>query len=130
MDSSALEANYQAGVCNIGPAEIHRRRTSGWIGLATTLVVWAAFAFAGLAPAWHWALFVPAFAGATGFIQARSKFCVNYGMRNMFNFGAIGSTDQVEDAEARRLDRIRSWRIVGTAAAVATAIAVVGVFTA
>ena len=38
-------AEYIPGVCNIGPAEIARRRRAGWTGLVATVVLWALFVF-------------------------------------------------------------------------------------
>ena len=125
-----MESAYVSGVCNIGPAEIRRRRTIGWIGTALTTVVWIGLIVSNAASAWHLVLWLPAIIAATGFVQARLKFCANYGMRNMFNFGALGSADLVQDVAARRRDRARSWQIVGMAAMIATGVTIVGTLTA
>jgi hypothetical protein len=56
---------------------------------------------------------VPATVAASGYLQARLRFCTGFGSRGVFNFGAIGSTEQVADAEARRVDSRRSMQING-----------------
>lgn len=65
-------------MCNINPAEIRRRRLVGHVGLAVTLVCIAV----ALATQSEWyvrlLLFVPAFITATGYLQAREKFCVAF----------------------------------------------------
>ena len=127
---NANDATYSAGVCNIGDEEIRRRMRAGWGGGALTAAVWVGLGVAEAAAPWYWVLALPAFGAAVGFVQARSRFCVHYGLRHMFNFGDLGSTSRVEDAPAIRLDRRRSLQLIGTSAAIAFAVAVLGVFTA
>ena len=109
----AAGLQYVPGVCNIGTAEIQRRRQSGWIGLAVTIVAWGAFiAFRVPAP-WRLFLFLPAAGSATGFFQAGFHFCAGFGIRGVFNFGSeVGKTDTVEQAEFRRKDRTKA-RLIG-----------------
>ena len=42
-DTPAMKTEYIPGVCNIGPAEIGRRRQIGWVGSGATILLWAAF---------------------------------------------------------------------------------------
>jgi len=120
---------YVPGVCNIGPAEIRRRRQSGWIGVGATLLAWVLFAVFGVPSPWRLLLFFPAAIGASGFLQAALHFCAGFGTRGVFNFGpVVGSTQAVEAAESRRKDRRKS-RLIGLyAALIGVAIAVVGYF--
>ena len=127
---NANDTTYSAGVCNIGEAEIRRRMRAGWGGAALTVIVWVGLAVADVAAPWYWFLALPALGAATGFVQARSRFCVNYGLRHMFNFGDLGSTSRVEETAAIRLDRRRSWQIISTSVAIAFVVAVLGVLTA
>lgn len=96
---------YAPGACNIGPAEIRRRRMSGHVGSV------AALAALGLlvaldAPAVARLLVVPPVAlAASGYLQARMRFCANYGWRGIFNVGEIGDDEQVVDRAARAADR-------------------------
>ena len=50
-------AEYVPGVCNIGKAEIQRRRQSGWIGLVATVVLWAVFFIFRVPAPWRLFLF-------------------------------------------------------------------------
>jgi len=97
---------YIPGVCNIGEAEIARRKRIGWIGLIFTGALWAIL-FATAAPAWlRFVLFFPAAMSATGFIQGFSHFCAGFGMKGVFNFGTeLYKTDTVAQAEYRAKDK-------------------------
>jgi hypothetical protein len=105
-------AEYIPGVCNIGTAEISRRRQSGWIGLGATVLLWIAFFIFRVPAPWRLFLFLPAALGASGFLQAAFHFCAAFGMRGVFNFGPeAGKTDTVEQAEFRRQD-LRKARLI------------------
>ena len=110
------QAEYVPGVCNIGPAEIRRRRQSGWLGLGVTILLWAAFVIFRVPAPWRLLLFFPAMIGATGFFQAALHFCAAFGMRGVFNFGSeVGKTETVEQTESRLKDR-RKATVLGKAA--------------
>jgi hypothetical protein len=118
---------YEAGVCNIGPAEIARRRMAGHLGLLATMVVFAVLVALGLP---HWTrliLIITAGASATGYIQARLHFCAGFGSRGVFNFGSLGTVNRVEDDAARARDRRRSTEIGLASLAVGVVVAVVAV---
>ena len=120
---------YSAGICNIGEAEIRARRIRGWASAAVTVIVWVALAAFGAGAAWYWVVALPTLAAAVGFVQARFHFCVNYGFRQVFNFGAIGSATRVEDADDIRRDRRRSLELIAVSAVLAFAVAAVAVAT-
>lgn len=102
---------YQAGVCNIGPAEIARRRQAGHVGLVATVVVLALLVAAGAPHTVRLALILPAAVAASGYLQAWLKFCAAFGSRGIFNFGQVGRTEHVPGAEARDRDRTRARQI-------------------
>jgi hypothetical protein len=108
---SFASGDYQPGVCNIGPAEIARRRRAGHTGLIATAVLFAILLIVGAPPLARLLLILPAAVAASGYLQAYFKFCAGFGSRGVFNFGEVGSTDQVVDAKAKALDRARSVRI-------------------
>jgi len=58
-----------------------------------------------LARSARWGIFFPLLVSAIGFIQARNKFCLAYGLAGTFNFGKIGDMERVFDAESKRIDR-------------------------
>lgn len=111
------DSSYQAGVCNIGPAEIRRRRQIGFLGLI------GAVGLAGLllaldAPAWtRLALAIPVAGALEGFIQARERFCAGFAMAGLQNMGELGHESAIEDDEALAADRRKALRIHATAIA-------------
>ena len=116
---------YKPGVCNIGPAEIRKRRLSGWIGAALSVAFLVlAFALDWAAP-WRLLVFLPAFMAAQGFLQAAFHFCVGFASRGLFNFGELGTEDNVLDAEFRRADQRKAVLISVLAFAIAAVVAVV-----
>jgi hypothetical protein len=123
------EAEYVPGVCNIGPAEIRRRRQSGWVGLGVTILLWVAFLIIRVPAPWRLLLFFPAMISATGFFQAVLHFCAGFGMRGVFNFGPeVGKTETVKRTEFRLKDR-RKARLIGLySALVGIAAAIAGFF--
>ncbi|HEU4672939.1 MAG TPA: hypothetical protein VFS32_08580 [Candidatus Limnocylindrales bacterium] len=135
MSSSAFSANpstaagdsYRPGVCNIGPAEIARRRRIGHVGLAATLIALAGLVLAAAPPIARLVLVVPAGAAASGYLQAALRFCAGFGARGVFNFGELGPTTAVEDRAARVRDRRRSFEINAASLLVGIVVAVVAV---
>ncbi len=117
---------YIPGVCNIGPAEIARRRRAGWTGAAVTVAAWAALAAFDAPPVVRLLLFFPAMMSATGFLQAAMHFCAYFGFSALFNFGpeaGRSKTDTVAEAEFRAKDRRKALQIVAYAAAIGAVVA-------
>jgi hypothetical protein len=102
---------YVPGVCNIGPAEIGRRRRIGWLGLSASVIMCVGLLIVEAAPTWSLAVWLPASVGASGFIQAHRRFCANFGYRGLFNFDDLGAEQRVAVEEARREDRRTAYRI-------------------
>lgn len=120
-----LVDDYRPGACNIGPAEINRRRWTGHLGAAAT-IVGGALLLALDAPTWmRLALFVPAAVGAAGYIQAATRFCADYGWRGVVNFGEAGHrrATSVADRAARAADRRMALTIAGGSGAVGLLVA-------
>lgn len=116
---------YVPGVCNIGPAEIARRRRSGWIGAAITVVAWAGMAAFDVPPVLRLLLFIPAAMAASGFLQAAMHFCAYFGFSALFNVDKeAGNTDTVVEAEFRARDRRKAWQIVAYSVLVGAVVAV------
>lgn len=109
--TSALQNAYQPGVCNIGPEEIARRRRAGYVGLLVTLAVLAVLVVINAPPLARLIAILPAAGSASGYLQAWLKFCAGFGSRGIFNFGPLGESSAVGDADARARDRRRSRQI-------------------
>jgi hypothetical protein len=108
----ATQNQYIPGVCNIGEEEINMRKRSGRIGLIATIVLWALFIWFNVPQVWRLTLFIPAMMSATGFLQAYMHFCAYFGFASLFNFGDVGKTDSVSQAEFRVKDRRKAWQII------------------
>lgn len=60
-------------IANIGPRERRKRLMFGITALAASVVISFLFVFYGVRPLFRLPLFVPLFAGALGFFQARDR---------------------------------------------------------
>jgi hypothetical protein len=123
----APEGIYQPGVCNIGHAEIARRRRVGHIGLIAALVLLAVLVVLDLPPITRLLIVLPVGASASGYLQARLHFCAGFGSAGVYNFGELGPRERVEDADARAADRATSMRIYGASLAIGLAVGVIAV---
>ncbi len=102
---------YQPGACNIGPAEIRRRRQIGYLGLAAAVAAGAALLAVDAPAIARLLIALPVAAALSGFIQARMRFCAGYGMAGLRNLGELGQQESVEDEAARAADRRQALRI-------------------
>ena len=123
----ATSDEYQSGTCNIGPAEIARRRRAGHIGLAVAIVLLAVLVAIGAPPLARLLVALPAAGAASGYLQAYLRFCAGFGSRGVYNFGALGATQQVEDADARKRDRARATQIGLASVAIGVLVGVIAV---
>jgi hypothetical protein len=114
---------YVPGSCNIGPAEIARRRRVGHAGLIATVALAAILLALDAAPAWRLALALPASLAAAGYLQAWLRFCADFGWRGVYNFGALGSEERVAAEEARAQDRRRALLVGAASGAIGLAVA-------
>jgi len=119
-------SEYQPGVCNIGSAEIARRKRTGWIGVGATGILGLVLFFFHVPAVWRLSLFVPAFVAATGLLQGFIHFCAGFGIRGVFNLGPkVGKTEDVQQAEYRRKDKRKAFQITAYSALIAIGLAIV-----
>jgi hypothetical protein len=126
-DGAGAETAYEPGVCNIGPAEIARRRRAGHVGLLVAIVVLAVVVTIGAPPLVRLIVGLPVAAAASGYLQAWLKFCAGFGSRGLFNFGPVGETQRVLAPHARARDRSRANQIGLASLAIGVGVAVVAV---
>jgi len=119
--------SYRPGVCNIGPREISRRRRAGHVGLAATIGLLALLVAVDAPPVTRLALAIPATISASGYLQARLKFCAGFGQLGIMNFGELGDSVVVADDQARAADRRRARQIGFASMAVGGAVGVLAV---
>jgi hypothetical protein len=122
-----LAAAHEPGVCNIGPAEIARRRRAGHVGLVATLGLLAVLVLLDIHPLARLAVIVPAMISASGYLQAHLKFCAGYGHLGVFNLGPLGERTAITDPEALARDRRRARQISLASFAVGLTVAIVAV---
>jgi len=106
--------------CNIGPAEIARRRRSAV--LFTVLAVTVAIGLVALhaSPAARLALFPFAAGAAVNWAQVFHRFCVAFGAIGIENFGNIGEEQRVDPSQ-RSEDRRRVAQLVLEGSAIGAA---------
>ncbi len=120
---------YIPGVCNIGPAEIRMRRWSGIVGLVVTVITWGVFFVFNTPAAWRLVIFLPATVAAVGFLQAQLHFCVNFGMRGLFNVSdTMEKQESVDQKDYRRKDQRKAIIIITGSAAIGAVVAVLAYF--
>jgi hypothetical protein len=114
---------YVPGTCNIGPQEIALRRRASHVGLAVTVALAAALLRSDVNRAWRLTLALPAAGAASGYLQARQRFCANFGYRGVYNFDSRGHEQQVTTAQAQNEDRRRSLQISAASAGIGLGVA-------
>ena len=119
------QTEYTPGVCNIGGAEIARRRNLGWIMLIITIALLAVMIWYKVNTWWRILVFFPAMVSASGFLQARLHFCSGFANKGVFNFGAPGTVQQVTDEASREKDRRRGNQISLYAAIIGAGVAII-----
>ena len=106
------ETGYQSGVCNIGPAEIARRRRSAIAATVVAVIVAIVILAAGWPSPARLGLLPFAAAAAVSWLQVTRRFCVGFGAAGVLNFGDLGTTLSVDDADARAADRRTARRMI------------------
>jgi amino acid transporter len=103
---------YVPGTCNIGPKEMKKRKVASVISLMLTIVTIVLLLFSHADKTWRLLLFIPLAALIVNLQQWYFHFCVNFGMRGVFNFDNPGKLDTVEQAEFRRKDRNKAIQMI------------------
>jgi hypothetical protein len=128
MSTLFATGQYQPGVCNIGPAEIRKRRAGGYLGLVLTVLLLAAFVIFHVPWPWRILIALPAGLGANGFLQAAFHFCVGFGTRGLFNMQeSLGHEESVASAEFRKADQKKAYQILGISAAISLAVIIIAI---
>ncbi|CAN5536103.1 hypothetical protein BH20CHL7_BH20CHL7_15120 [soil metagenome] len=120
--------SYRPGACNIGPAEMARRRSGGLVTVTVAVALAMGLVAIG-APAWtRLAIIAPLAAGLISLEQVRRRFCVGFAMAGIRNFGPLGSPQRVEDDAFRATDRRAALVMVAYMTAIAAVIGVAFAF--
>jgi hypothetical protein len=103
---------YRPGVCNIGPAEVERRRRSAAVATIVTLGAAAVLVALRVPAVARLALFPFATATAITWLQVARRFCVAFGAAGLRNFGPLGTETSVADRASRMADRRTTLRML------------------
>lgn len=114
-----MSTEYIPGSCNIGKGEIRRRQLVALIGIFLTFSSATALLATNQSRTNRLLIFIPALIFSIGFIQARSKFCLAYGLAGTFNFERIGKISRVQSVQDRQADRKTAIIILLKSAALA-----------
>ena len=120
-------SNYIPGTCNIGNEEINKRRQFGIVGLILTVLTYFLFVYFDISRGVRFLTFIPAVISAIGFLQARMRFCVYYGLAEMFNFDSLGKSSKVENDEFVRKDKKRARLIIYSSVLIAIVVGLITV---
>jgi hypothetical protein len=116
---------YQSGSCNIGGAEVRRRKIFGIIS-GVVAIGFYVLAIVLHAPRGIRALvFFPLVFATIGWLQSRRRFCLAFGFSGVFNFGNLGEVSKVQDPAQRAADRAQALKILAQATLVAAVFALI-----
>jgi len=107
-----MSVAYRPGSCNIGRAEIARRRRSAVLVTGVAAIVAAFLVLSGGPPIVRLAIFPLAAAAAVTWLQVIRRFCVAFGAAGVRNFGSLGSTERVDDPAERAAHRSVAIRMI------------------
>ena len=121
-------SEYVAGACNIGTAEIKRRKQGALIGAILFAFTTLLFVLTDAPTATRLLVFIPALLFTVGMIQSKRKFCVAYGFLGVFSFEKLGATKKITINQDLKTDRKYAIKLLLQsvfAAAVLTALVVI-----
>lgn len=105
-------SGYIPGVCNIGREEINARKKTMYFSLVLLVVTIIVLELVHANHWWGISVFILATSFAVSFQQVYFKFCVNFGMRGVFNFGDMDKTFTVEQKEYYKKDRAKAMKMI------------------
>ena len=97
--------------CNIGPAEVARRRKSALVFTVVAALVAVGLVTAAVPAPVRVALFPFAAAAGVNWMQVVHRFCVGFAALGLENLGELGSEIRVDPAQ-RAIDRRRAVQVV------------------
>jgi hypothetical protein len=109
---SSNSRQLAAARCNIGPAEISRRRRFAIVLSLAAFALAVGLVASGVPHLLRAVLWPVAAAASVTWLQVVRGFCVRFGAAGVENYGDIGPTSPVERAQAEA-DRRRAAQIVG-----------------
>ncbi len=112
IDYAEAPGDYRAGACNIGPAEIARRRRAGLVGIGIAVALALVLVVIDAPTILRLVVFPPLASGLISLEQARRRFCVGFALAGLRNFGPLGTPDRVTDDADLDADRRAALRMI------------------
>lgn len=100
----SINEEYQAGLCNIGPAEIKKRKNYFYLSLVGTIIFVLFLILAPISQTWLLLAFFPFFATMVNYLQVRNKFCVAFGYLSVVNFGDKSNRQRITNTDNHKAD--------------------------
>jgi hypothetical protein len=127
MDDDNIPVSYKAGVCNIGPDEINKRKRIGYIGTALALFYIAAAEWFDFPQVWKLIAFAPIVYAVSGYMQARRRFCFLFGLMGISKVNKEAYT-RISDEQAKSSDVRKSLWLIAEIFIISTIITLLYVF--
>ncbi|MHA2030150.1 MAG: hypothetical protein ACW99Q_12210 [Candidatus Kariarchaeaceae archaeon] len=101
---TSANSEYEAGVCNIGPIEIAKRKKYLNFSLIGAIVFVAILFLLDVSRLWWLLSFFPFVAIIINYLQVRNRFCVAFGLLSVANFGDFTTRQRIKNSENHRKD--------------------------
>jgi hypothetical protein len=118
----AEENTYIPGTCNIGKQEMIKRRNGGIVAGIMAVIIAIALWVTHANHLYRLIVVLPLISFGIGMQQWYYKFCVGFGMKGLFNFGELGTTNTVEEKEMHKADRSKAIKMIVTGIIFAVAV--------
>jgi hypothetical protein len=112
---------YQPGVCNIGPAEIAKRRRFGILGVGIAIAIGVAILVLGLPVFTRTFVFFPLWGGVLSLLQAHLHFCAGFAYSGVRSVQGTDATEAVDSAKDHAADREAARKLISRSALIAAA---------
>ena len=124
----STEKEYVAGLINIGKSEIRIRKRIGYIGIILTVILASIIFGFALERLWRLALTFPIAIAAIGYLQAKTHFCVFYGLAGKYNFDEAGNAKTITDSTHRSRDFRQGFKLAIISLMIGLAVGIITFF--
>ena len=106
-------SQYRAGVCNIGPREIARRRRIGVAAMLTAFGLGAVIVAMDAPPIVRGVVFLPLWVGFISLEQARRKFCAGFAIAGIRSANPTEQRETITNVVELAADRATArWMVI------------------
>lgn len=102
---------YIAGKCNIGTAEIKRKRNETLFWGVLTILTIAILFITETVRIWGLVVFIPSTFLGIYVQQWFLKFSIRLGIKGVCNFGELGQKKEISSDDDKKKDFVKAWQI-------------------